>query len=234
MNCKSIKKNSTSCYFWNVLNILKKERENKMNVKNALLSTAFGAVLTVSLINGVSAESKENSLSQNQKNKYYKQYSVIIDTVNKEHPEADLELVAKKDFKKADWVSPTRFKRIAEDRVGLTFEPSYNVAAKASVTKAKSKTINAKGTSVSIKITGSFDTVLRESAGRQFFSDVNWVKSADSTDKGVWSQTGYTPTLIDGGRTYDITVGGKYTQNGVSSTHNIPVEFYCSATGVVS
>lgn len=205
-----------------------------MNVKNALLSTALGAVLTVSLVNGASAESKENSLTQNQKNKYYKQYSVIIDTINKEHPEANLELVTKKDLKKSDWVTPKSFKRIAEDRVGLEFEPSFNVSAKAAVSKSKTKTINAQGTSVGIAITGLFDTALRESAGRQFFSDVNSVTSKDTSSKGKWTQSGYSTVMIDGGRTYDISVGGKFSSNGVISTHNIPVEFYCSETDVVS
>ncbi|MCK2157510.1 hypothetical protein [Exiguobacterium sp. 17-1] len=72
------------------------------------------------------------------------------------------------------------------------------------------------------------------SAGRQFFSDVNSVTSKDTSSKGKWTQSGYSTVMIDGGRTYDISVGGKFSSNGVISTHNIPVEFYCSETGVVS
>lgn len=61
------------------------------------------------------------------------------------------------------------------------------------------------------------------------------IKSISSyVTSGTWRQTGYTSSLIDGGRTYSITVGGKYTLNSITTGHNVNVEFHCTSTGGIS
>ena len=51
---------------------------------------------------------------------------------------------------------------------------------------------------------------------------------------GTWKQTGYTPSLIDGGRTYAISLSGTFTINGLKSGRHLYYEFYCNADGRVS
>lgn len=64
------------------------------------------------------------------------------------------------------------------------------------------------------------------------FTGINSISSSAST--GSWSQTGYTPSSIDGGRTYSIIVGGKLTINSLTSNRNVSVEFYCDSKCSIS
>ncbi|AIE59207.1 hypothetical protein MGA3_04000 [Bacillus methanolicus MGA3] len=52
--------------------------------------------------------------------------------------------------------------------------------------------------------------------------------ASDASGSGNWTLTGYSAELIDGGRTYVITVSGKYSYNGVTYTISKSIEFYCN------
>lgn len=203
-----------------------------MKRKTMTFLTALSVTLTSSFMYEAFAEGKQKALTPQQKNQYYQQYAVILRTINSHHPDTDLELVDQKSFKEKDWVTPNRFRKIAEDRVKVKFASTFDFSKKEST--SKSKTIHAKETTFAISITGTFDTALREEAERQVFKTITSMTSTASSSKGTWRQLGYTATLMDGGRTYDVTVGGEFIQHGISSTHNIPLEFYCSAEGVIN
>lgn len=144
-----------------------------------------------------------------------------------------MEILPLSEFGAQDWVEPEEFKQIAIDRAGLVFveaEPGFSTMA---VSATKSKSFTAKGAKASIKVTASFNTRYDDAAKRQYFSSVNSVTSKSSST-GTWEQSGSTKILQDGGRTYAITVGGTYTLNSIKSTHNLVVEFYCSAAGGAS
>ncbi|WP_297989467.1 hypothetical protein [Anoxybacillus sp.] len=64
---------------------------------------------------------------------------------------------------------------------------------------------------------------------RQLFSGVKSI-SSKASGSGTWTQTGYNAELIDGGRTYVITVSGKYSYHGATYTISTSIEFYCNAT----
>lgn len=52
---------------------------------------------------------------------------------------------------------------------------------------------------------------------------------------GTWTRTGYEAEGADAARTYVVTVSGKLTIAGAVFNNKLAkVEFYCSATGVVS
>ncbi|EZP62087.1 MULTISPECIES: hypothetical protein [unclassified Exiguobacterium] len=206
-----------------------------MKFVKVLSVLSLGSILSASLVGNVDATSKQTALSQQQKNAYYEQYLLTVKKINKSTSTSLLEVAPKKSFKESDWITPKRFKEIAEKRINAKFEQSNNVSMKMSAdTAKKTKTIKSNGISVNIAITGDFNTEYRSSAKRQVFSGINSIRSTDTSSKGTWKQTGYTANLIDAAKTYDITVGGKYTQNGLTSSHNISVEFYCSTTGGVS
>ncbi|MBR8661109.1 MULTISPECIES: hypothetical protein [Bacillales] len=200
------------------------------------VSSLLALILVFGAGGGVSAYSSE--LTQKQKEAYHKQYVEIVKEVNAEYPNANLEVVPLHKFSEEDWVEPDEFRKLAIARANPTVTITESVPAEGpslgvqAVSKTKSATIDANGTAVTISITGSFETEYNPYANRQVFAGINSITSKAS--KGTWTQTGYVPRLIDGGRTYEITVGGKLTLNGITSNHNITVEFYCSATGGVS
>lgn len=179
------------------------------------------------------ASASANEVTQDQKESYYEQYVTIIDEVNAKYG-TELEISALEEFKSEEWVKPSEFKQIAIDMANLKFVAASNdssvITPFSTTSKTKSVSTTIKGVAVKVSITGSFNTQL--SNGRQLFGGINSLTS--KADKGTWSQTSYTPNLIDGGRTYAIYVGGKFTYNGISDTTNVYVEFYCSSTGVVS
>jgi len=203
-----------------------------MNRKMMTFLTVLSVTLTSSFMYVVSAGGEQKTLTQQQKNQYYEQYAIILKTINKKYQNAELELIEQKDFKENDWVTPKRFQKLVDQRVQVEFGSTFDFSEKEAFSKSKS--IHAKGTSVAISITGTFDTALREEAGRQVFDTVTSMTSKPSSSKGTWTQLGYTTTLMDGGRAYDVTVSGEFIQHGISSKHNIPLEFYCSAEGAIN
>ena len=203
-----------------------------MKRKTMTFLTALSVTLTSSFMYVVSAGGEQKTLTPQQKNQYYEQYAVIIKTINKKYQNAELELIEQKNFKENDWVTPKRFQKIADQRVQVEFGSTFDFSEKEAF--SKTKTIHAKGTSVAISITGTFDTALREEAGRQVFDTVTSITSKPLSSKGTWRQLGYTAILMDGGRAYDVSVGGEFIQHGISSKHNIPLEFYCSAEGAIN
>lgn len=195
-------------------------------VKSAVvLCTAF-------LVIGHAGAASAAELSQDQKDAYYKQYVEIVKEVVSEHPGVSLEVAPAEEFQPEDWVDPAIFKKIAEERASAKFVVTDNkgFSVMSTASASKTATLNSNGASVTLTINGSFETSL--AGGRQVFSGINSITS--STNKGSWTQTGYEYDLYDASRTYGITVGGKVTLNGLTSSHNVFVEFYCGATGVVS
>ncbi|WP_102691933.1 hypothetical protein [Rummeliibacillus pycnus] len=192
-------------------------------------------LITTSIIFGmhnttpVSADSL--SLTQDQKESYYKQYTTIVKEVNLEYPEVELKLDPFENFKAEEWVKPEEFKRIVIDMANLKFVPTpNNNSISANTIKKVTTTIN--GTAVTISINGSFQTILNEAASRQAFGNV--LSLSTSSDKGIWIQTGFTPFLIDLGRTYSIDLGGTFTYNGVTLSRGINIEFYCNPNGAIN
>jgi hypothetical protein len=100
------------------------------------------------------------------------------------------------------------------------------------VSKTKSTTIKVGQTYQTLYVTGTFETQYSDVHKRQLFAGVKSITSTAS-GSGTWTQTGWNAELIDGGRTYVITVSGKYSYNGATYTISKSVEFYCNADGSV-
>jgi len=84
-----------------------------------------------------------------------------------------------------------------------------------------------------ISFEGSFETQLNANTteSRQLFSAMNSLFSKIENGSGNWIQKGYKYSINGDGRSYIITVGGKYSESGVTSSHLIDVKFYCNKNG---
>lgn len=205
--------------------------------KRKIFSAISALMMTIFAVGSLKTSAATVNLSEQQKKEYYKQYEEIVDEINSGEPNATLELVPFEEFNSEDYLEPSEFEKYAAERADVKFTPTLvsksgsGITPFITVSASKTETVKSNETSAVI-IKGSFNTQYNSSTKRQMFSGINSITSSSS--KGIWRQTGYTPTLIDGGRTYEIIVGGKLTINSLTSMHNITVEFYCNANGSVS
>ncbi|MGE7623724.1 hypothetical protein ACQKMD_11840 [Viridibacillus sp. NPDC096237] len=207
-----------------------------------IVASLFAAVMVFGIFQlSASASDIQVDLTQQQKEEYYKQYAEIITEVNSEQSEADLELVP---FDKVtDWFKPDEFREIAKERATLQFvydvkgleatKPTKGLSALGAGTASatKSKGFNARGTSVTLSVTGIFYTEYYDLYKRQLFSGIKSVSSR--SNKGSWSQSGWEYTSMDMGTTYSLTTSGRLEYNNITSSHHVAIEFYCTATGGV-
>lgn len=105
---------------------------------------------------------------------------------------------------------------------------SRTITPQSIASKTKTTTIQVGQTVQTLYVTGTFETQYSDVHKRQLFSGVKSISSTAS-GSGTWTQTGYNAELIDGGRTYVITVSGKYSYNGATYTISTSIEFYCNA-----
>ena len=177
------------------------------------------------------------NLTQEQKEDYYQKYGFIIEKVNTENEEGfTLELEPITAFLEDDWIEVEDFEKLAKERANATIvvlenNERYNPL---SVPKTVKLQIGSKEANIIFK--GSFDTQLNEntSKGRQLFSAFYGITSEVADANGSWIQLGYEESLIDGDTKYNIAVGGKYSQSGIISSHNIDIEFHCNENGGIS
>ncbi|MGG3926505.1 hypothetical protein ABET51_10960 [Metabacillus fastidiosus] len=174
-------------------------------------------------------------LTQEQKEDYYKEYVKLTDNIIAKYEGFGVEVVPMNEFLLEDWVEPEEFEKRLIDRANtkITVSKSNNISSPELVTKTVNFHI---GSSVrTISISGSFKTQYSSSdGGMQFFSRINSISSQAESEGGVWEQKGYDYRLINDDRRYLITIGGKYSESGISSSHHVAVEFDCTKNGGVN
>jgi len=171
-------------------------------------------------------------LTQEQKAKYYKEYISLVEKVNEEyHENFEIEPISK--FTDEYWVEVKDFKKMLIERVNASFTVLKNKDAYAPTSVPKTVEIHTGSKLAIISFEGSFETQLNANTteSRQLFSAMNSLSSKIENGSGNWIQKGYKYTINDDGRSYIITVGGKYSESGVSSSHLIDVKFYCNKNG---
>ncbi|XWN53388.1 hypothetical protein L0P96_05675 [Anoxybacillus flavithermus] len=105
---------------------------------------------------------------------------------------------------------------------------SGTITPQSIASKTKTTTIQVGQTVQTLYVTGTFKTQYSDVHKRRLFSGVKSI-SSKASGSGTWTQTGYSVELIDGGRTYVITVSGKYSYHGATYTISTSIEFYCNA-----
>lgn len=175
------------------------------------------------------------NLSQEQKEDYYQKYVAVIEDINKEH-DTDLKLEPITAFSDDYWVEVETFKKRTKERADISVVVSDNNERYHPASVPKTVTLEIGPNKERIIFEGAFDTQLNEntSKGRQLFSVFNGISSEAENSDGSWTQVGYTNSLLENGTLYVIEVTGKYSLNGILSTHNISLEFDCNKNGGVS
>lgn len=183
----------------------------------------------------VAPVTEDVGLDELTKQEYYAEYIEIAKEVSKE-TELDIVVLPMSEFKEKDWRTPEEFQKyITEVANWRLICNEVGIQPYSTATATKSAKVIAGGDTHSIDITGSFKTQLNASTGRQHFAGINYISSRMSGSVGTWKQTGYEYEIIDGARTYAIHVSGELTIAGVKFLNKLAyVEFYCSATGLVS
>ena len=162
----------------------------------------------------------------------------IVNEINSGNPNSILELGPFADFTSEDFIKPSEFKKYAIERPNVEFnivsDSNTDLTPINIAYASETKTVKSQGSSVAVTIKGSFNTQHSEVHKRKMFNGINYITVTTST--GTWTKStssGYSARLIDGGRTYEVTVSGEITINNISSSHHIVMEFYCNPDGSV-
>lgn len=100
----------------------------------------------------------------------------------------------------------------------------------------KSDTVTAGTRTITINVTGQFETYYSDAHDRQLFSGGASITDISSTNASyTWHTNFLDKSIIDGGRTYAVAAQGYIEYSGMYWYNlDIRVEFYCSPNGQVS
>lgn len=203
-----------------------------------LVKKATAALLAMTLVIGFSGVSyADTKITQSEKENYYAQYLKIAEEVSKETGRV-VGVIPFEDFTENEWVTPDEFRERALELAAIsvhTSENSRSIGIQSTASCTKSTTFSVDSITETLYIKGSFETQYSSYHQRQLFAGVNSITSyISSSSKGSWSQIDYDYDRLDGGRTYYVTVSGKYTRLGLYTNIYGSVYFYCSQNGAVS
>ncbi|WP_397538280.1 hypothetical protein [Rummeliibacillus pycnus] len=203
-------------------------------------------VISVSLLGTTTIESATaNSLTEKQKQQYYKQYVKIVDEAMEKKVGIHIEVVPMDKFKPEDWVEPKAFATMIQNMVDehITTEretlnalsSTYDLIAKNVNGKTiKTTHIYVSGHIPEIEVTANIETQYNERSDRQLFAKIDNISTHVVGSSGKWEQTSYEASLIDGGRTYSIHIEGIFKKYGQSFEKAFTIEFSCNKFGKIS
>ena len=213
---------------------LKKLYKTQFSNKKITIMALLLSILLFGMANKTAFAASEE-LTLVQKQSYYEQYETIIEEAKVKYPEAALSLKPFEDFKTEEWVEAAEFVIDMGNNDFVADQPKLGImplSSHGTVIPTKNVTTKINDSDVTIWVTGSFNTTL--SGGVQKFDGtINSVVS--SSNKGHWTQTGYSPTLKNSNKTWSIEVTGKWEYGGAQQgVKNVTIQFTISSTGVVS
>lgn len=206
----------------------------KVSFVKAMLSMIL--VLAMGLPAAASAAGN-GALDEATKREWYEEYQKIIEEVSPESKLGDFGLTLSpfEDFKEKDWKTPREFRAFAKEMagsyVGMKSGPVEEPLPAGSAAKRVYLTIQ--GVDYGIDIVGDFYTQYETYQGRYVFSGTPSFTSLPAGE-GFWSHIGMEAYLIEGGRTWSVTVSGRFTLGGVSKIYLARAEFYCDPQGNIS
>ena len=166
---------------------------------------------------------------------YYREYVRIAQEISQKL-DTDMTVLPMDQISRADWIPPREFRQIMTQVAQWKFSFAARAGQRLFTTSpTKYAVLTAGGQRYLFQITGIFTTQLNEFMGQQFFAGCQGVRLQGCSPAGSWEQTGYVKRLLDGGRTFEITVSGTLTVGaGVFSNQLARVEFSCNSQGAVS
>ena len=214
----------------------------KVIFRNTKLRGSAAVVMSIAFICAsalIGYAENYDGISDAEKIELYAQYVEIARNVSEESL-YNVSVVPMAEFGDEDWISPEQY-QIDMEKIVKSLKISVNNKKEAnmideysSASATKTATATYTGGSLNIAITGSFNTQYSESLDRQIFSGINYINAVKKSGNGAWTYKGYDRSLIDGGRTYSVSVAGNI-QIGTNVYSTVAhVKFYCSATGGIS
>lgn len=206
----------------------------KVSFVKAMLSMIL--VLAMGLPAAASAAGS-GALDEATKREWYEEYQKIIEEVSPESKLGDFGLTLSpfEDFKEKDWKTPREFRAFAKEMAGSYVEMKSGPAEEPlpAGSAAKRVYLTIQGVDYGIDIVGDFHTQYEDYQGRYVFSGTPSFTSLPAGE-GFWSHIGMEAYLIEGGRTWSVTVSGRFTLGGVSKIYLARAEFYCDPQGNIS
>ena len=174
-------------------------------------------------------------LTPAQKEQFYKNYTAIVHTFNKEYGTAFV-IDPITTFTDEYWLELKDFEDMLKGRIGTSSVIVDNKEVFAPGLVPKLVELQMGSHKIAIRVDGSFDTQLNANTpdGRQLFSALHSLSSEIEQGNGNWKQMGYDPSIVDQGLAYSITVTGYYSFQGVSSPHNFDIIYYCNKNGGIT
>ncbi|KIV55827.1 hypothetical protein AM501_10125 [Aneurinibacillus migulanus] len=182
-------------------------------------------------------EAPKLELTQEKKEDLYNQYVKIVADVAAQYPESGIFIEPLDTFKDEYFMSPEDYRAFAVNLATSSIvvapeTPSDVITPLSTGIKTKYATITFGGNSRSIAVTGTF--TIDHFLGRMGFTAIKSLTSKSADSRGTWRQSGYNEKIYDAGETMNVSVGGTYTENGVSKPDNFELNFYCSGNGEIS
>lgn len=182
------------------------------------------------------------SLTEQQKEEYYKQYVEIVDEAMQKKIGINIEVSPMEQFQLEDWIEPKAYETMVQNMVDnhLAIEREKINALTSTTNEAvtnlngettKTANIYVGGVMPLIEVTGNFETQYNSYNDRQLFETLDNISTQVASSSGTWEQTSYEASLIDGGRTYSIRIEGIYSLNDLSFEKAFTIEFYCNEFG---
>ena len=197
----------------------------KVSFVKAMLSMIL--VLAMGLPAAASAAGS-GALDEATKREWYEEYQKIIEEVSPESKLGDFGLTLSpfEDFKEKDWKTPREFRAFAKEMAGSYVEMKSGPAEEPlpAGSAAKRVYLTIQGVDYGIDIVGDFHTQYEDYQGRYVFSGTPSFTSLPAGE-GFWSHIGMEAYLIEGGRTWSVTVSGRFTLGGVSKIYLARAEF---------
>lgn len=177
------------------------------------------------------------SLTQEEKEEYYRKYVEILEKLNAENnKDFELEIEPITAFLDEYWIEVTEFEKLAKARADASIGVSENKERYDPISVPKTVKLQIGSKETTIIFDGSFDTQLSSNTpeGIQLFSAFKDISSEAENAEGTWTQFGNVALLKDGGVTYDVEISGKYFEGGIISTHTMALKFNCNKYGGIN
>lgn len=221
------------------------------------MKKVISIVLTVVMLFSMSivAFATTNDVEDKQKELYEEYQAAVNEAIEKYNANIELKPFEEFDFEKAapldefkatleaigesHWNNPTQKLNDANAVTPEEYEQMIEerlVQPYAFQTKTKGGTVSVGTRTITINITGRFETYYSSAHDRQLISGSSYVSNISSSlSSYTWRTTFLDERIIDGGRTFYVVAQGDVEYSGMYWYNlRVSTEFYCNANGRIS
>ncbi|WP_052129897.1 hypothetical protein [Ureibacillus sinduriensis] len=182
------------------------------------------------------------SLTERQKQQYYKEYVRIVDKAMEQKVGIGLSVPPIEEFKESDWIPPEAYEKMIQEHVDeFLATERKKIAAMSSDLKPAVTTMEGQTKKAvylyfpdilkRVEVTANFDTQYSKKLDRQLFVAADNVSSKLVSSPGTWEQTSYEVFLGNDGQQYTIRIEGIFTLNNLSFDKAFTIQYICDEFG---